>query len=101
MYFCDFNCTPKNMKVSGLDVHKDSIFCAIFDGKAYSQVKEYDSTIPMIRQMGEYLCCTCTSLQHKCTKYAVSANRRLNESCYVYRAKRGMESTSTYFVRST
>jgi transposase len=43
------------MKVSGLDVHKDSIFCAIYDGKAYSQVNEYDSTIPKIRQMGVYL----------------------------------------------
>jgi transposase len=43
------------MKVTGLDVHKDSIFCAIYDGKAYSQVNEYDSTIPKIRQMGEYL----------------------------------------------
>jgi len=43
------------MKVSGLDVHKDSIFCAIYDGKSYSQVNEYDSTIPKIRQMGEYL----------------------------------------------
>ena len=32
------------MKVSGLDVHKDSIFCAIYDGKSYSEVKEYDST---------------------------------------------------------
>ena len=43
------------MKVSGLDVHKDSIFCAIYDGKSYSPVIEYDSTIPKIRQMGEYL----------------------------------------------
>ena len=43
------------MKVSGLDVHKDSIFCAIFDGKSHSQVTEYDTTIPKIRQMGEYL----------------------------------------------
>ena len=43
------------MKVSGLDVHKDSIFCAIYDGKSYSQVVEYDSTLPKIRQMGEYL----------------------------------------------
>jgi transposase len=43
------------MKVSGLDVHKDSIFCAIYDGKSYSQVQEYDSTTPKIRQLGEYL----------------------------------------------
>jgi hypothetical protein len=29
------------MKTSGLDVHKDSIFCAIYDGKSYSSVKEF------------------------------------------------------------
>ena len=43
------------MKVSGLDVHKDIIFCAINDGKSYSEVKEYDSTTNSIRQMGEHL----------------------------------------------
>ena len=43
------------MKVSGLDVHKDIIFCAIYDGKSYSEVKEYDSTTNSIRQMGEHL----------------------------------------------
>jgi transposase len=43
------------MKVSGLDVHKDSVFCAIYNGKEYSEVKEYDSTTNSIRQMGEYL----------------------------------------------
>jgi transposase len=43
------------MKVSGLDVHKDSIFCAVYDGKAYSPVNEYASTTPKIRQMGDYL----------------------------------------------
>gem|GEM_PF-7125593 len=26
------------MKTSGLDVHKDKIFCVIFDGKSYSEV---------------------------------------------------------------
>ena len=40
------------MKVSGLDVHRDSIFCAIYDGKLYSDVKEYDSTTNSIRQLG-------------------------------------------------
>jgi len=30
------------MKVSGLDVHKDSIFCAIYNGKEYSEVNEYE-----------------------------------------------------------
>jgi transposase len=43
------------MKTCGLDVHKDSIFCAIYDGKEYSKVNEYDTTTPKIRQMGEYL----------------------------------------------
>jgi len=43
------------MKTCGLDVHKDNVFCAIYDGKCYSQVTEYDTTTPKIRQMGEYL----------------------------------------------
>jgi transposase len=43
------------MKVSGLDVHKDSIFCAIFDGKVYSEVQEYASMTNSIRKLGEYL----------------------------------------------
>ena len=43
------------MKVSGLDVHKDNIFCAVYNGKEYSEVKEYETTMPKIRQMGEYL----------------------------------------------
>ena len=43
------------MKTCGLDVHKDSIFCAIYNGKEYSEVKEYATTTPQIRQMGEYL----------------------------------------------
>jgi hypothetical protein len=32
------------MKVSGLDVHKDSVFCAIYNGKIYSEVNEYAAT---------------------------------------------------------
>jgi transposase len=44
------------MKTCGLDVRKDSVFCAIYNGKCYSEVKEYDATTPKIRQMGEYLC---------------------------------------------
>ena len=43
------------MRVSGLDVHKDSIFCAIYDGKTYSEVKEYETMTESIRKMGEYL----------------------------------------------
>ena len=43
------------MKVSGLDVHKDSIFCAIYNGKEYSEVKEYSSMTNSIRDLGSYL----------------------------------------------
>jgi transposase len=43
------------MKVSGLDVHKDSIFCAIYDGKTYSEVKEYATMTNSIRIMGKEL----------------------------------------------
>jgi transposase len=43
------------MKTSGLDVHKDSIFCAIYDGKSYSEVKEFSTTTRSIYSMGEYL----------------------------------------------
>jgi hypothetical protein len=40
------------MKTSGLDVHKDSIFCAIYDGKSYSPVKEFSTTTVSIRELG-------------------------------------------------
>jgi hypothetical protein len=43
------------MKTSGLDVHKDSIFCAIYDGKSYSAVKEFSTTSASIRELGAYL----------------------------------------------
>jgi len=43
------------MKTSGLDVHKDKIFCAIYDGKSYSSVKEFSTTTTSIRSMGDYL----------------------------------------------
>ena len=43
------------MKTSGLDVHKDSIFCAIYDGKNYSSVKEFSTTTVSIRSLGDYL----------------------------------------------
>ena len=42
-------------KVCGLDVHKDSIFCAIYNGSEYSEVKEFTTTTPNIYLMGEYL----------------------------------------------
>ncbi|MDR2057482.1 MAG: transposase [Dysgonamonadaceae bacterium] len=44
-----------NRKTSGLDVHKDSIFCAIYDGKSHSAVKEFTTTTVSIRSPGEYL----------------------------------------------
>jgi hypothetical protein len=43
------------MKTSGLDVHKDSIFCAIYDGKSYSAVKEFSTASVSIRELGAYL----------------------------------------------
>jgi len=43
------------MKTSGLDVHKDKIFCAVYDGKFYSEVKEFSTTTTSIRSMVEYL----------------------------------------------
>jgi len=43
------------MKTCGLDVHKDSIFCAIYNGKDYTTVIEYETTTPKLYQMGEYL----------------------------------------------
>jgi transposase len=43
------------MKTSGLDVHKDTIFCAIYNGKSYSVVKEFSTTTNSIRSLGDYL----------------------------------------------
>ena len=43
------------MKTSGLDVHKDSIFCAIYNGKSYSEVKEFSTTTNSICELGKYL----------------------------------------------
>jgi transposase len=43
------------MKTSGLDIHKDTIFCAIYDGKSYSAVKEFSTTTVSIRELGSYL----------------------------------------------
>ena len=36
-------------------MHKDSIFCAIYDGKNYSVVKEFSTTTVSIRELGRYL----------------------------------------------
>jgi transposase len=43
------------MKVSGLDVHKDTVFCAIYDGKKYGKVDEYRTFSEDIRTMGNNL----------------------------------------------
>ena len=43
------------MKVSGLDVHKDTIFCAIYNGKQYGEVIEYPTFSEDIRKMGNQL----------------------------------------------
>jgi hypothetical protein len=41
-------------KVCGLDVHKDSIFCAIYNGESHSEVKEFSTMTPDIYSMGVY-----------------------------------------------
>jgi transposase len=43
------------MKTSGLDVHTDSIFCAVYDGKSYSSVKEFSTATVSIRELSSYL----------------------------------------------
>lgn len=43
------------MKTAGLDVHKDSVFCAVFDGKTHSEVQVFDTFSSSIQQLGEYL----------------------------------------------
>jgi len=41
------------MQVLDFDVHKNTICYAIYNGKAYSEIKQYDTTTPKIRQLGE------------------------------------------------
>ena len=43
------------MKVSGPDVHKDTIFCAIFNGKKYGEIKEFATFSKSIRTMARML----------------------------------------------
>lgn len=43
------------MKTAGLDVHKDSVFCAVFDGKKYSDVEVFETFTPGIGKLGDYL----------------------------------------------
>ena len=33
-------------RACGLDVHKDTIFCATYDGKKQGEVNEYSTIIP-------------------------------------------------------
>jgi len=43
------------MKVSGLDVHKDTIFCGVYDGKKQQEVKEFSTFTEDIQVMGDML----------------------------------------------
>lgn len=43
------------MKVSGLDVHKDTVFCAIYDGRKYGEVIEFATFSENIREMAHLL----------------------------------------------
>src|SRR5690606_11069027 len=43
------------MKTVGLDVEKDTVFCAVFDGKKYSNVEVFETVTPGIRKLGDYL----------------------------------------------
>jgi transposase len=42
-------------KTSGLDIHKDTIFCGVYDWKTHQDVKEYLTITESIMAMGEYL----------------------------------------------
>lgn len=42
-------------KTSGLDVHKDTIFCGVFDGKTHQEVKEFSTITLSIEALGAYL----------------------------------------------
>ena len=42
-------------RVCGLDVHKDTIFCATFNGKNHAPVREYLTLTTQIQDMGKEL----------------------------------------------
>ncbi len=44
-------------RACGLDVHKDTIFCATYNGAIHGPVKEYSTLTSSIRSMGEALQC--------------------------------------------
>jgi hypothetical protein len=64
----------KYMKTSGLDVHKGSLFCAIYDEKSYSAVKEFTTTSVSIRELGAYL------QPEKVQRVAMESTRQLPDS---------------------
>ncbi len=43
------------IRACGLDVHKDTVFCATYDGKRHGQVVEYSTLTPAIKEMGATL----------------------------------------------
>jgi transposase len=43
------------MKTCSLDVHKDTIFCANYNGKSFSVVQEFETLTNRIRELGVYL----------------------------------------------
>ena len=36
-------------------MHKDSVFCAVFDGKRYSEVEVFETFSTGIKALGQYL----------------------------------------------
>ncbi len=40
-------------KTCGLDVHKDNVFCGIYNGKHLSEVETFTTTTVSIRAMGD------------------------------------------------
>jgi transposase len=42
-------------KTSGLDVHKDTIFCGVYDGKTHQEVKEFSTITGSIEALGKHL----------------------------------------------
>jgi len=42
-------------KTCGLDVHKDTVFCGIYNGKEHLEVEKFLTTTPAIRTLGEHL----------------------------------------------
>jgi hypothetical protein len=43
------------MKTCGLDVYKDTVFCAIYNGKSFSVVQEFETLTNRICELGIYL----------------------------------------------